>query len=84
MVGLKIEQIIKEDRVIMSYTTAVARMLSAQEWRTEDCPSEENWKVKLSKFMDMDKLTRQIRGESSEQNNTKWSKWGKYMVTSCL
>lgn len=30
--------------------------------------------------MDMDKSTRQIRGQNLEYNNTNWTKWEKYMV----
>lgn len=60
LLGLKMEEFIKEDRVIICYAVAADRNSFAQKWRLAECPSAENWMVKLSNFMDMDKLTRHI------------------------
>lgn len=73
------EKFNKEDRVFMSYATAVARLMFARKWRIIDCPTIEEWKVKLPNYMDMDKLTRQIRGQNLEQNN-KNCKWENYIA----
>lgn len=42
LVGLKMEQFIKEDRLLMCYSIATARILFVQKWRLTECSTIEN------------------------------------------
>lgn len=73
------ERFAKEDRGIVCYATASARILFTQKWRLTECPSVGNRMMKLCNFMDMDKLIKYLRGQNAEYYRINWNILEKYI-----
>lgn len=78
ILGLKMEEFKPEDRTIIWYMLAAARILLAKYWKSEKTPELFEWKAKLIYMADVDKLTKKLRGCSKSKYMQEWSKWTKY------
>lgn len=64
----------KNDRMILWYTIAAARILYVQMWRQSNIPTIENWILKVYSFLVMDNLMKYLRNLNISQNKVDWKK----------
>uniref|UniRef100_A0A670ITK0 Reverse transcriptase domain-containing protein n=1 Tax=Podarcis muralis TaxID=64176 RepID=A0A670ITK0_PODMU len=74
MVGKEIQE---KDKILFQYSTAAARILIAQNWKSTNPPSVKDWQLKLFDFIELARMTQRIR----DKKNTKLKKdWDKFMI----
>ncbi|CAI5775440.1 Hypothetical predicted protein [Podarcis lilfordi] len=78
MIGDKIK---KEDYIMFQYATVAARILLAQNWKTPNIPTVKDWQIKLFEYLELAKMTQNIRQQKDTKFNDDWTKFITYMET---
>uniref|UniRef100_A0A670IGS1 Reverse transcriptase domain-containing protein n=1 Tax=Podarcis muralis TaxID=64176 RepID=A0A670IGS1_PODMU len=79
LLGIVGDEIKKEDKVLFQYATTAARLLIAQNWKSQNTPSIEEWQTKLFEFVNLAKLTQKIRNQKNAKFVNDWNKFLTYI-----
>uniref|UniRef100_A0A670HV34 Reverse transcriptase domain-containing protein n=1 Tax=Podarcis muralis TaxID=64176 RepID=A0A670HV34_PODMU len=79
LLGIVGDEIKKEDKVLFQYATTAARLLIAQNWKSPNTPTIEEWQIKLFDFVSLAKLTQRIRNQKKAKLVNDWNKFLTYM-----
>uniref|UniRef100_A0A670JGC5 Reverse transcriptase domain-containing protein n=1 Tax=Podarcis muralis TaxID=64176 RepID=A0A670JGC5_PODMU len=79
LLGLVGKEIKNKDHKLFQYATTAARVLLAQNWKSEGLPTIEEWRAKLLDYAEMDKMTGKIRYSKDQRFIKDWESFTKYL-----
>lgn len=79
LVSLQLEFLPKEDRSLICYAIATARLTYAQKWRVTEILTIGEWLVKLYNFIDLDHLTRTLENRNPLHYRESMTKLKEYL-----
>lgn len=78
LLGLRLDEIDKSDRVLVWYMVVAACQLYTRCWETGNIPQIEEWKQPLLKYAKLDKLMKKLKGKTNMDYMEKWQKLNLY------
>uniref|UniRef100_A0A670IZE6 Reverse transcriptase domain-containing protein n=1 Tax=Podarcis muralis TaxID=64176 RepID=A0A670IZE6_PODMU len=79
LLGMIGREIRKKDHRFFQYATSAARILIAQNWKSENLPTIEEWRAKLLDYAEMDKMTGKIRYSKDQRFIEEWENFTNYL-----
>lgn len=74
LLGFRMSEIDKEDRVSLWYMLSAAWQLYAKKWKLADIPTLEEWRLLLLKYAELDKLVKKLDGKTNKNYIQSWGK----------
>uniref|UniRef100_A0A670IZP3 Reverse transcriptase domain-containing protein n=1 Tax=Podarcis muralis TaxID=64176 RepID=A0A670IZP3_PODMU len=84
LLGMVGKDIKRKDCKIFQYAVTAARIVVAQKWKQEESPTITEWRLKLTEYAELDKLTGKIRYSKDQKFIDDWGKFVGYLENKCL
>lgn len=74
LLGLRMFEIDKKDRVSLWYMITAVRQLYMKNWKTVKIPTIDEWRQLILKYAELDKLTKKLDGKTNKDYLQDWEK----------